>query len=207
MSQEQPTTPPAENDAPHGLTKDGRPRRKPGPAKGTRPAGRKKGVPNKATVERELAERLMRERVEMEMKAEASKNEMLAAMAKGKKLAKEVLGEFMELFAGMAAFYQPLPDGQPVTDGRKPDEGKFKDYAAMAVDAAKALAPFQSPRFSAMMVGATVVNKIEVEGGLPNDFDLTTPAPRLEPGTIVTADDVEDAKVIDIVPKIAANEG
>ena len=124
-----------------------------------------------------------------QVRAEAAKDGLLAAQAQGKKLAKNVLSDFMELFAGMAAFYQPVPAGQPVEAGRQPDENKFKEYAALAVDSAKALAPFQSPRFSAMMIGATVVSKIVVEGGMPSDFDVSNPAPALPAGTIISADD------------------
>src|SRR5262249_43413537 len=60
---------------------------------GERRGGRLKGSRNKATIERALiAERVANE----------------AKMA-GKKLAKEVLDQFMVLFAGMAAYYQPKP--------------------------------------------------------------------------------------------------
>jgi hypothetical protein len=62
------------------------------PPKGVRIGGRQKGTVNKSTVERRL--QAERERAE--------------AKATGKKLAKERLDEFMELFVGIARFYQPI---------------------------------------------------------------------------------------------------
>jgi len=100
--------------------------------------GRKPGIPNKATVERAL---------------EAAKQNA-EAKANGKKLAKEVLEEFMLLFAGMAAAYQPLPPGTPVPPGREPNEAKFITYAKLATDTAADLAPYQSPTFRAIGVMA-----------------------------------------------------
>jgi len=100
--------------------------------------GRKPGIPNKATQERAL---------------EAARQNA-EAKANGKKLAKEVLEEFMLLFAGMAAAYQPLPPGTPVPPGREPNEAKFITYAKLATDTAADLAPYQSPTFRAIGVMA-----------------------------------------------------
>lgn len=171
---------------------------------GERRGGRQKGSRNKAVIEREEQARLTRERIELEMQALGGKDPALtAALIEGKKLAKDVLSDFMELFAGMAAYYQPTPANLP--QNANANRGMFEVYAFAAVDAAKALAPFQSPRFSAMMVGATVVNKIEVTGGMPDDF-ASGPAPALPAGTIVTADEVTPAEKVEVVPplKVAA---
>ena len=98
---------------------------------GGRPPG-----PSKATIERTLiAERITGE----------------ASMA-GKKLAKEVLDDFMNLFAGMAAVYQPLAPGHIARPGTAPDEAKFEKYARLTVETARALAPFQSPTFRAIVI-------------------------------------------------------
>lgn len=105
--------------------------------KGMRPGGRKKGGLNKRTIE----------------KVEEARIAVENSRGAGKKLAKEVLEDFMHLFAGMAASYQPLPPG--IVDARRqPDEEKFQIYAKLAVDTAKALADFQSPKFRAIMVTA-----------------------------------------------------
>lgn len=110
-----------------------------GSAKGERRGGRQVGTPNKATIQRNL--------IAARQAAEALKP------GSGKKLAKEVLEEFMLTFAGMAATYQPMPPGRTdVPDGRAPDPVLFRAYAELAVLAAAKLAPFQSPTFRAIAV-------------------------------------------------------
>jgi hypothetical protein len=104
--------------------------------KGTRYGGRTRGTPNRATVERTEIARLEVER----------------ARGRKVKLGKEVLEEFMMLFAGMAAQYQPIPAGMAIPQGRTPDEPKFIEYATLTVKTAKDLADFQSPKFKAIMV-------------------------------------------------------
>jgi hypothetical protein len=104
--------------------------------KGMRPGGRSKGTPNKVTVQR----------------VETARVELERARGRDVKLGKDVLEEFMMLFAGMAAAHQPLPAGMPPPPGRTPDETKFLTYARLTVDTAKALADFQSPKFKAIMV-------------------------------------------------------
>jgi hypothetical protein len=107
--------------------------------KGQRFGGRLKGVPNKATIERALlAERAIAE-----------------AKANAKPLAREVLDQFMQLFAGMAAHHQPMPAGQMAPPDRNPDETKFEKWARLAVQCAKDLAPYQSPTFRAIVVAPT----------------------------------------------------
>lgn len=163
-------------EAPYGVRKDGSPRKKPGPPKGTRPSGRTKGTKNKRTIEREAQQRLDRERAELLAQAAAKGDEVKAALAAGKKLMKEIAFDFAELFAGMAAFYQPVPPMARGDDGRitcanpNYDEEKFRYYAALAKDTAIAAAPFQSPRYSAVMVGQTQVTRVIVEGGMPDEF-------------------------------------
>jgi hypothetical protein len=94
-------------------------------------------VPNKATIEREaLAARILAEQ----------------AGKPGKKLGKEVLDDFMQLFTGLAAFYQPLPPGQLPGPNQSPDEAKFEKYARFAIDCAKELAGYQSPRLKAVLL-------------------------------------------------------
>ncbi len=108
-------------------------------------AGRKPGIPNKVNIERAIL-------------AEQITNE---SRKRGAKLGREVMEEFMHLFAGMAAAYQPLPPGMTATDGRKPDEVKFLTYAKLAVDVAKDVAEYQSPKLSRIMVHQAPTAPIE----------------------------------------------
>lgn len=103
---------------------------------GQRRGGRAKGTPNKATIEKAIIAEQIVTRATME----------------GRKLAKEVLDEFMTVFAGMAATHQPLPPGTPIPPGRHPDLDKFEKYARLTVETAARLAPYQSPTFKAITV-------------------------------------------------------
>jgi hypothetical protein len=108
--------------------------------KGQRFGGRAKGVPNKKTIERaQMAERAL-------------------TQVPGRKMAKEVLDEFMIVFAGMAAAYQPLPPGSQQT---KPgaDANLFEKWARLAVETAAKLAPYQSPTFRAIVVAPPPAEK------------------------------------------------
>jgi hypothetical protein len=113
-------------------------------ARGRKTGGRGKGTRNKATVERAL----IAERVAAETKST------------GKPLAKEVLDDFMHIFAEAATRFRELGDWSG-----------FERWALHSVDCARALAPYQSPRLSAVMVGTTAVTEIEVTGGLPDEED------------------------------------
>lgn len=120
-----------------------------GSAPGEHRGGRKPGVPNKKT-----QEALLKQAME---KSDAVKS--------GRKLAREVLDEFMHLTAGMAAFYQPAPPNAP------PNQNANEDKFWRCVDAthafAKALAPYQSPTFKAiaMMAPPEPPRRAELPGG------------------------------------------
>lgn len=104
-------------------------------------SGRPPGGKNKATIARDL------------IAAEIAAKTVADARVQNRKLAKEVLEEFMHLFAGLAARHQPLPRGITNTDPKRdPDEGLFDRYAVLAVDCARKLAPYQSPTFQAIMI-------------------------------------------------------
>jgi hypothetical protein len=113
---------------------------------GPRPnSGRPKGQKNKATIERELiAARQAEKRVD-------------EAVNSGRKLAKDVLDDFMHLFASVAASYQPLSEKalEAMTEAerkkRKPNPVEFEKWARLAVHCAQKLAPYQSPTFQAIM--------------------------------------------------------
>jgi hypothetical protein len=124
-------------------------------ARGKKTGGRKLGTPNKVTIERALlAERAVGE-----------------AKAQGQKLAVEALDHYMHDFLAIAAGFRELGD-----------LAKFEVWAGRAIECAKALAPFQSPRLSAVAIGAAVINRIEVVGGLPDEQDGSfLPAPPVAP--------------------------
>lgn len=122
-------------------------------------SGRKVGSLGKATIER----------------AKLAEIAMTQAREGGKKLAKDVLEEFMMLFAGMAAQAQPMPDGMPVPPGRKPDERKFEKWARLAVETAADLAKYQSPTFKAQVYVGAIPSPPPPPGG-GKVLELTTDA-------------------------------
>jgi hypothetical protein len=103
-------------------------------ARGRKTGGRRRGTPNKATIERAL------------IAARAA----LESKSASKKLAKEILEDFMCVFVGMASHFQPAPPGTP----RNPhaDENKFWKCAEAAINCAVKLAPYQSPSLKAVAV-------------------------------------------------------
>lgn len=109
-------------------------------ALGRKTGGRTAGTPNKASLEKQR------------VAAEIAARTVADARINGKKLAKDILEEFMCVFAGMAATCQPLPPGVTIVPpGREPNAEAFVVYARLAVDTAAKLAEFQSPKFKAVM--------------------------------------------------------
>jgi hypothetical protein len=101
---------------------------------GERRGGRRKGTRNRSTIERALvAEQIMK-----------------AAEAAGVELAKQTLDRFKTLFAELSFRHAPATSGAPVN--KHADEAKFEKYARLAIECAKALAPFQSPQLRAIVV-------------------------------------------------------
>lgn len=121
-----------------------------GSKKGERRGGRKPGKPNKATVERALV-------AEREMAANNAK-------AKTFKLGKEVLRDFMEAFATLAAYHQPKrvvdKEGKESLSGNLEEFGRWGE---LAVKCAVALTPYESPRLNALTVVPPPPEKEEVE--------------------------------------------
>jgi hypothetical protein len=115
---------------------------KKGKSGGARPgAGAPRGM-RKKTIER-------MEQARLAEVARAAELEQQKAKAKNTKLAKEVIEEFMFVFAGMAAYYQPTAPGALVQNEHgNPNE--FERWAKHAVDAAAELAKYQSPTFKAV---------------------------------------------------------
>ena len=143
--------------------------------------GRQKGTRNKATIECAL----------MAARGTAEAN------ATGQRLAKEVLEDFMRLFADMAA-----------TADRNTEQ--FEKWARLAIETAKALAPFQSPRYSTVAVAASTITKIEIVGGM-SDKEFPAVAAELpadlSPGMIIEADirgDIDPDDVAEPEPTLPA---
>lgn len=177
------------------------PRKKPGPPKGVRYGGKKKGTKNKKTLERERAAQLELERARM---IEAVKDRVAAgqaseadrAVAAQHKLMKDIGMDMTRLAAGLAAFYQPHPtwtqgpDGKLVNGNPNYDEPRFRYYLDQAMSGARDFAAYESPKLSAVMVGQQVVNDITVRGGMPDEFQPPAGGdPGFKPGDIVSAEE------------------
>lgn len=139
---------------------------------GPRPnAGRKPGSPNKKTIAR----------------AEAAARQVEKARATGQKLGTEVLREFMNAFAGLAAMHQPLPAGTPIPPGRDPNEEKFEKWAKLAITAAADLAPFEQARFGLIRFTGFGAG---LPGGEPPAGPGTMPVqPKIVEGRVTSIDD------------------
>jgi hypothetical protein len=139
---------------------------------GERRGGRQKGTPNRKTVERNLlVERML---------------EHPPAGIETGKLGREVLAQYMNTFDQLAEQY------------RKTNEPKFRQYAELTVACAKALAPYQSPTYRAVVVspprqednGAVELTEEELarklaERGLPlSVFGIDRPTLEIEPRRI-----------------------
>jgi hypothetical protein len=173
-----------------------RPRKKPGPPKGVRYGGKKKGSKNKKTLEREKAQQLERERAELEAKAAASGSDVDKARAQAHKLMKDVGMDMTRLAAGLAAYYQPYPqwvaDGLGGMKNANPnyDEPRFRYYLEMSLQGARDFAGFESPKLAAHLVQQQVVRKVEVTGGMPDEFAAPVEGQvAFEPGDLVSAED------------------
>lgn len=106
--------------------------------KGRPGPGRPKGRKNSATLERETM-------IAKASEAELARRQVVAASDAGKPLAREILEQFMHVFAGMAARVQPTPENE------FGNQGEFIKWAKLACKRAAELAPFQSPKFKATM--------------------------------------------------------
>jgi hypothetical protein len=143
-------------------------------ARGKKTGGRRKGSLNRRTTERALI-------------AERAAADILA---NGRRLATEQLDAYMTIFSDTAMRFREAGDLD-----------QFREWAALAIEAAKALAPYQSPRLTAVAIGPTAISKIEIVGGMSDaEFEIERaqlPAD-LPPGTIIEADPHGDADPDDI---------
>ena len=111
----------------------------------------------------------------------------------GKRLAKEVLYEFMMTFANMASFYQPTQadlTAGGLIENPHTDEPMFVKYANLTVDTATKLAPYESPTFKSIPVPGSAfmpeIKTIDQDGAI--DFNDPIAVARVY-RRIMTADD------------------
>lgn len=118
-----------------------------GSAPGERRGGRKAGTPNKKTIiameEQRLAEI-----------AKTAERERVAKERAHIPLGKDVLEDYMQAFAGIAAIYQNklLAEYQQTQTMTAATLNEFERWGSLTATTAKALADFQSPKFKAIMV-------------------------------------------------------
>lgn len=101
-----------------------------GASPGERRGGRTKGTPNKVTI----------------AKAVEAERKLAEMRMKGIRPGLDIMRDFMTVFAGMAAKYQPREGNNSA------DEKKFYQWADLAFDAAAKVTEFESPKFRAIVV-------------------------------------------------------
>ena len=79
----------------------------------------------------------------------------------------------MHTFLGLAAKYQPLAPGVPLQAGQEPNMERFVQFAVLARDTAKELAPFQSPKFKSIEVYQAPAVPINQPGAVAHSSKLT----------------------------------
>lgn len=136
-------------------------------------SGRPAGARNKSNVEKELKRARDEATATMIEHARLTATQVAVetAIKANVKLGKEILSDFANVLAGAAAYYQPRPGNV------NQDEGKFLKYTELAIYAADKLAPYQSPRLAAVMVGQAQTKVIEIVGGLPSPDDVPPELP------------------------------
>ncbi len=139
---------------------------------GRKTGGRKPGSLNKRTKEK-LEQARLDDNRGRELARTIAAPEVHAPTVTAR-LAKNELEEVIPVIRGMLAYYQSTPPqalAAGIPNNPNANAGEFKAWMQIFVDATMRLARFQSPTFSAVMIGATTVNKITVTGGLPDEED------------------------------------
>lgn len=117
---------------------------------GKRPgAGRKRGIPNKATIERALIAQRDLEAIKAAAKADPERQ-----------LAIDKLEKFMNLCEGAAAFFQPRSPEQlrsGIPENPNKDWDLFGEWIDRAIYASKELANYQSAKLKAIMVSSSPI--------------------------------------------------
>jgi len=103
-------------------------------------------------------------------KALAAEAQLTEARAKGRKLAKEVLDDFMHLFVGVASHYQPVgADGNPNPGFFAADNAEirnqFERWGMNACTVGHWLAPFQSPTYRSVTLQTPQPDRTQYQDG------------------------------------------
>jgi hypothetical protein len=182
---------------------------------GERRGGRQKGTRNRAELERNLIARnvaaamqaMNGERRLLEAKSEAeaiaAEKQIVEAKRKQIPLAKDAMATFLGIFMSRASFYnskgvEPDPadsTGKTLRD-KNPhaNESKFEKWAMRAVETAKALAPYQSPTYRAVLVAPA-----PPESTVPRRFTLTIHDSRNGNAAIVQTNAPATPAIIDAI--------
>jgi hypothetical protein len=96
-----------------------------------------------------------------ELTLEREAEQLLEETRKGKKPAVQILRDFMTLATGLAAFYQPRPEGMEPNPNY--DEARFRHYSQFAVDCAKAIASYETPQLRAIAVAAPAPQREQIK--------------------------------------------
>lgn len=141
-----------------------------GSQKGEHRGGRKPGVPNRATIERQ-------ERQRLEEQAKRAEQSLSIAERAHIKLAKDVLEDYMMAFGSIAAVYQNRVAAQMgVRQEPKPDDlAGFEKWGGLTVTTARALADFQSPKFRALAVNIPPPEPVRRPGDDAKVIDIHDP--------------------------------
>lgn len=129
---------------------------------GERRGGRRAGTPNKDSVLRKRGEAAARAAAQI-AGADPKTADLVAASPAAKLLSgKEILTRFSNLYAGLAAFYQPYPQWtrdertqKLVNANPNYDEERFLIYSKLACQAGDRVADFTDPRYRAIAVAMT----------------------------------------------------
>jgi len=172
---------------------------KPGEYRG----GRKSGTRNKRTVVKEHLLDALKAPEFKELIGEIITEQPQRPDTPARKKAVDIMAEFLPAIASHAARLQnklvELVTGGAAAAEVAVAQEAFNKAAELLFTAGGKVAPYESPRFSAVIVGAAVVNKIEVVGGMPDDFAPPKDVNAIAPGTIIEAD-VAPAAGTDLVP-------
>jgi hypothetical protein len=143
-----------------------------------------------------------------EGEANAAKREIARAQAKQVPLGKDALSTFLGIFMSRASHYnsrgtEPDPDDPKKVRDKNPNanEAKFEKWARLAVDTAKAVAPYQSPTFRAIMMAPP-----PPENAPKRRFTLTIHDTRNGSTVVAQTNADESAPVIDAIADEAEKE-
>lgn len=134
-------------------------------------------------------------------------SELDKAKLQGKKLMKQIAFDLAELFAGLAAYYQPVPAADGTLTGNPLfNEEKFKEYAVLARDTALGAAAYQSPKLATVAVGVDANNPLRLRDDITLEEIRRDIAIELEKlGPILDLEAIRDPQGIESRIPVVAN--